>query len=252
MRLHLNDTTYIDTDQPIDISLPLHNKENPVLAWYCEPMKIEPVMTDQFVGDVNQGGAVNFRNIFLNPHGNGTHTECVGHISTEDYTINQCLKSFHFHATIISIQPASVQNQEFDAEDLIITRDLIENKLKGSSEKVLIIRSLPNEKDKRSMNYSNSNPPYLSKEAIEYINKLQVEHLMVDMPSIDREQDNGLLIGHHTFWNYPDNPQSHKTITELIFVPKEVQDGSYFCNIQITSLESDASPSKICLYEIHS
>ena len=47
-----------------------------------------------WVGDVKQGGSVNFRNISFNPHGNGTHTECVGHISKEDFSINQCLKKF--------------------------------------------------------------------------------------------------------------------------------------------------------------
>ena len=40
------------------------------------------------------------------------------------------------------------------------------------------------------------------------------------------------------------------TITELIYVPNEIKDGLYLLQIQIASLEIDASPSKPVLYEI--
>ena len=96
MILKLSDSEFIATDQPIDISLSLHDGKNPVLAWYCDPIKLEPVMTDRFVGEVKQGGSVNFRNLYMNPHAHGTNTECLGHISEEFYSINQFLKEFHF------------------------------------------------------------------------------------------------------------------------------------------------------------
>ena len=41
-------------------------------------------------------------------------------------------------------------------------------------------------------------------------------HLLIDMPSIDKENDEGKLEAHHAFWNYPNNAQLHKTITEFI------------------------------------
>jgi hypothetical protein len=40
------------------------------------------------------------------------------------------------------------------------------------------------------------------------------------------------------------------TITEMIYVPDEVLDGSYVLNLQIASFENDASPSKPILYQI--
>ena len=84
---HQNKNYKIDLSQPIDISLPLSNTLENVTAWYVSKPEFTPVMENGFVGDVNLGGNVNFRNIFFNPHGHGTHTECVGHISKEPYTI---------------------------------------------------------------------------------------------------------------------------------------------------------------------
>lgn len=252
MRFYINKSQYILTEEGIDLSIPIITGESNVNAWYCPPVSIEPVINDQFIGDVNRGGAVNFRNIKLNPHGNGTHTECVGHISKEDYTINQCLKEFHFYAKVISIKPSEFWNEEFQENDQIIDRHQIEDATKNwSGEKALIIRTLENNSTKIHQQYSNSNPTYLTKGAIDLINQLKVDHLMVDVPSLDRELDNGLLIAHKAFWNYPENPQTHKTISELLYVPNILKDGTYIIQIQIMSIESDASPSKIMAHIIH-
>ncbi len=40
------------------------------------------------------------------------------------------------------------------------------------------------------------------------------------------------------------------TITEMIYVSDEVEDGDYILNLQIASFENDASPSKPVLYKI--
>jgi hypothetical protein len=116
----------------------------------------------------------------------------------------------------------------------------------------LLIRTLPNNPEKKTHQYSNTNPPFFDREAITLINALNIQHLLVDLPSVDREVDEGKLLAHREFWNYPENPSVNKTITELIYIPNEVKDGVYLLNFGITSLESDASPSKIMLYEVKS
>lgn len=158
---------------------------------------------------------------------------------------------------LVSVDPEAQINNEYNQEDFIITRELLSAALEKHQQqledvKVLIVRTLPNSPNKLSNNYSNTNPCYFSKTAVELINEFGFTHLMVDLPSIDREEDGGELIGHHTFWEYPENTQTQKTITELIFVPNEIKDGNYLVNIQITALENDASPSKITLYDIKS
>ena len=104
-------TVKVDLSKPFDISLPLGGDNNPS-AWYVSPVKIEPVRAHGFTGSIKEGGTVNFRNISFNPHGNGTHTECVGHISPEVYSINKNLKTFFFEALVISVQPEILTNDD--------------------------------------------------------------------------------------------------------------------------------------------
>jgi arylformamidase len=234
----------VDFFNPIDISISLHSGKDCVSAWYVPPMKIEPVVMGDFIGDVNKGGSVNFRTITFNPHGNGTHTECVGHISKEFITINQCLKRFFFIAELVTILPEEKNG------DFVITRKALEAALQNNSPEALIIRTLSNSPSKLSMQYSNTNPPYLEKEAAEFISEKGIEHLLIDLPSVDREVDNGVLAAHHIFWQYPHNTQLQKSITEMIYVPNTVFDGTFLLNLQIASFENDASPSKPVLYSL--
>jgi kynurenine formamidase len=252
MKLFLDDTRYFLSDEFVDLSIPITNHTDNVNAWHCEPVKIEPVVAEGFIGDVNQGAPVNFRNITINPHGNGTHTECVGHISKEYITINQCLNEFHFIGQVVSISPTEMWNDEFNTTDWVITKNsILENFQPAKDTKVLIIRTLPNLEEKMVHQYSNTNPAYFDTEAMEYINQMGIEHLMVDLPSVDREMDHGKLACHHIFWNYPKQPSKHKTISELLYIPSILSDGTYLIHLQIISLESDASPSKILAHKIY-
>ena len=91
-----NDLKKIDLSKPIDISIPLSgSKENPI-AWYLDKPSISPVKEGGWIGKVSEGAAVNFNNIQFNPHAHGTHTECIGHITSQFYSINKTLKTFFF------------------------------------------------------------------------------------------------------------------------------------------------------------
>lgn len=252
MKLFLSSAEFVNTEDALDLSLPIKNGSDNVNAWYCEPVMIKPVINESFTGDTTKGGPVNFKGITINPHGNGTHTECVGHISTEGHTINQCLTHFHFLGRIVSITPKTIMNEEFNEEDTIIDDVLIREATKNwKDEKAIIIRTLPNDTNKTNVDYSGTNPTYFTKGAIEELNKLNIDHLMVDLPSVDREVDGGKLEAHHLFWNYPKNPYTHKTISELLFIPQNVTDGRYLIQVQIISIENDASPSKIMAHPIY-
>ena len=234
----------IDLSSPLDISMPLRGTPKNVTAWYVNPPEFTPVMENGFIGDVNLGGAVNFRNIFFNPHGHGTHTECVGHISKEAYTINQCLKQFTYLAKVVTIIPEIING------DTIITLDQVKNCWKNNDADAIVIRTLPNNENKLEKQYSSTNPTYLQDKAMQYLVDNGVKHLLIDTPSVDREEDDGALIAHHIFWDYPKNPQTDRTITELIYVANEIEDGFYILQFQIASFENDASPSKPTLYQL--
>lgn len=237
----------IDLNKGTDISIPLVSGQMGPNCFYAPLFEVKPVKSGSFVGSTLLGGSVNFMNIHINPHGNGTHTECVGHITKDKYTINNCLKQFHFVAELISVFPRLTTNG-----DKVITKDSLLHLGKKYPTEALIIRTLPNHQEKTQSLYSGTNPTYFDPEAIELINDWGVIHLLTDLPSIDREEDGGKLASHKTFWGVPNDIKREKTITEMIFVPNEIKDGMYFINIQIISLESDASPSKIMIYPMKS
>ena len=87
-------------------------------------------------------------------------------------------------------------------------------------------------------------------EAVDLLVKKGVKHLLIDLPSIDREKDGGELRGHNAFWNTKGKLRLDATITELIYVPNHIEDGTYFLNLQIAPFENDATPSKPILYKI--
>ncbi len=234
-----------DLSLPIDISIPLSKDEKSVNAFFAPPLEAEPVVVGSFTGLVERGGSVNFLNVKFNPHGNGTHTECVGHITAEPFTINQCLKEFFFIAEVISVYPVKTDN-----DDEVIYREQAETLLAGKKCDAVILRTLPNDLLKLKRNYSGKNPPYVHHAVAELLVSMGVKHFLVDLPSVDREKDGGQLLFHKTFWQYPNNIRKDATITELIFVPPHAHDGTYLLNLQIASFELDASPSKPVLYEL--
>ena len=77
-----------------------------------------------------------------------------------------------------------------------------------------------------------------------------VKHLLIDLPSVDKEIDGGALLAHRAFWEYPEKTNLERTITELIYVKNSILDGLYLLNLQISSFENDACPSKPVLYEL--
>lgn len=233
----------VDWEQPIDLSIPLRNGAHNPNAFYIGDPEMTPFQMGTFIGKVSEGGPCNVEQISFSPHGNGTHTECVGHISTERISIQACLKRFHFKARVVSIEPAS-----FGADHRISAAQMREACRGLAGVEAVVVRSLPNAKEKLSMRYSGSNPAYFEPAALDWLQQQGVLHLLTDLPSVDKEEDGGSLSAHHAFWQHPHQPRFNATITELIYVPDAVPDGDYLLNLMIAAFESDASPSKPVLY----
>jgi kynurenine formamidase len=234
----------INLSKPLDISIPLRASKDNVSAWYIEAPKISPVRLGDWVGNVKEGGDVNFNTIQFNPHAHGTHTECVGHISEEIYSINQYLQQFFFHAELVTVVP------EKAGDDYIISKKQLQHSLGNKKREAIVIRTLPNFQEKKNAHYSHTNPPYLEEAAAIYLREKGIQHLLIDLPSVDKEKDEGKLLAHNAFWNTSGEIRKHATITELIYVANSIQDGAYYVNIQIAPFENDATPSKPVLYKI--
>ena len=237
----------IDLASPFDLSLPLIADRKGPSAWYVEPMRIEPVRANGWVGAVAEGGSVNFRDIAFNPHGHGTHTECVGHITEVVHSVNEVVLPAFLPAFVVSLAPVQAPNGDWvlRAEDLLAA-------VPQSGASALIVRSLPNESDKQVRNWSNTNPPYFEAEGLAVLAQRGVQHLLVDLPSVDREEDGGELAGHRAFWQLgaSDGPRMDATITEFIFVPDALRDGWCALNLQTAPFVNDATPSRPVVYPV--
>jgi kynurenine formamidase len=253
-------------EQPIDISIPLKFNGPQPNAYGVETAASKPYETGSLVGDTRRGGSCNFEQYTFIPHCNGTHTECVGHITHERIAVVDCLKDVLIPAVLISVEPeiASETKETYSVKlvdsDKLITRAAFQTK--GSnieSGTALIIRTLPNDDNKLTRQYNDAIPPFFSTEAMEYIAGLGVKHLLVDLPSIDRLYDEGKLSNHRIFWDIEQGSfetnaatRLRHTITELIYVPDIINDGEYLLNLQIAPFAADAAPSRPVLFQLKS
>lgn len=228
----------------------------------------EVLCGDGFIGDTRQGGSCNVNKLVMIPHCNGTHTESVAHIVDQPFPVYRAINQSIFPCVVISVSPqlacdiSESYTPGFDSDNLVITAAQLENFLVQYTDTQLTglaIRTLPNTNEKKHYQYNNKRyPVYLTNDAMCYLVRRNIQHLMVDFPSVDKMYDEGKLSNHRIFWNIPSGckqlvPEStpNKTITEMIFIKDSIEDGFYLCNLQIPEIETDAVPSRPVLFPVN-
>lgn len=240
---HKGEKWFADLSAGVDLAIPVSPTKG-IRAWGLKSAEIAPHQQGDFVGSIKQGAAVNFNDIQFNPHAHGTHTECLGHITPEAQSVLSKPPDPWMMATLLSITP------ERKGTDRVITRDQLEAAIPGLETESVVLRTLPNPGTKRQLDHSGTNPPYLAAGAAAWLNAKGVRHLLLDLPSVDREEDGGALAAHKAFWGIPEHPRPEATITELIFVPDGMADGRYLLNLQMAAFENDACPSRPLLFPV--
>lgn len=232
-------------DEGTCISLPLRDGEENPACYYAAPPLFETIREGSFIGSVKAGGTVNHQKLHLSPHGNGTHTECYGHISSDAQSIHESLQESLSLCHLLSLRPRAVPNgQALLLEDFLMG-------IKGNPlTEAIALRTLPNDESKKTRNYSGSHPPFMEPKLCTYLAEHGIKHLLVDLPSLDPEVDGGALAAHKAFWHYPTEPRKGATVTELIYVPHSLPDGLYLLHLQIAPLMTDASPSRVFLHPV--
>jgi arylformamidase len=265
--VEINNRVYrINLEKPLDISIRLDFDGAQPNAYGVERASAEACEAGDLIGDTRRGGSCNFEQIKFIPHCNGTHTESVGHITRQRIAIHDCLQDAFVPATLVSVEPENLAKAdetyaiEVEENEKLITRKSLEQALRKFDENflsALIVRTLPNEASKKSREYADEIPPFFSTEALEFIVRKGVKHLLVDLPSIDRIFDEGKLSNHRIFWNVePDSFETNgasrinSTVTELIYVANEIKDGNYLLNLQIPAFAADAAPSRPLLFDV--
>ncbi|MGB0495617.1 MAG: cyclase family protein [Kangiellaceae bacterium] len=260
-----NKNYFADLSKEISIAITLLPNDKQPNHFGAPACTSKPLEMGSYIGDTKRGGSCNANVLTMIPHCNGTHTESVSHIINEMIPVYQCIKQSAFPCVLISVEPTSPSKTSdayqpcMDTSNKVIARNQLEKHLEkysNSQLQGLIIRTLENSTEKKSLAYNSDHyPPYLTNDAMQYLVEREVHHLLVDFPSVDKMYDEGQLSNHRLFWKVNKsetklNPSStiDKTITEMVFVSDDVKDGFYLCNLQVPEIATDAVPSRPILY----
>jgi hypothetical protein len=250
--LHLELGTHqvsVDLNHGISLAIPLQF-DGPQPNFFAAPVaSASPLQAGGFTGDTHQGGSCNVGHYQLVPHCNGTHTECVGHIVDDAGAVTEPLQQSLFPATLVTIAP------RHNVIDAALIRMGLQHHPFPETHTAFIIRTLPNSREKLAHRYDQIPPACLTEDAITALVEAGVQHLLVDLPSLDPMHDEGKLMAHRVFWGLPagsrrkqDARRPRSTVTEMIYVPDQVKDGYYLLDLQIPAFMSDAAPSRPIIY----
>ena len=292
-----NGEVRVDLTSPISLAIDLDFSHAQPRHFGAPPATSRPFAVPGFSGSVAHGASCNCQTLTLVPHCNGTHTECVGHLTREPVDAHRVTPLGFVPALLVSIDPVDAATSRESTDpipqpgDKLITRQALERSwtaaaaaraaseartesrsqparefLASASDALspapfeplaLVIRTLPNTLTKRHQDYSDSTPPYLSREAAELLVERGIEHLVIDLPSIDRSHDEGRLTAHRIFFGLPPGSielaqatRARATVTELAYIPDAVTDGLYLLELQVPALGGDAVPSRPLLYAL--
>lgn len=243
MRLDNRDVE-VDLSRPIDIALELNFDAKQPRHFGAPAATTEPFAVPGFSGAVATGASCNCNVVTLIPHCNGTHTECVGHLTPERYDAHRVVPRGLVPAVLITVDPTETTQESTDPEpqagDKLVTR-------------AALARDWPRDYEPRAAVIRTTGAAYLTREAAEFLVERNIEHLVVDLPSIDRAQDEGRLTAHRVFFGLAPRATSgaarpRATVTELAHIPPDVPDGLYLLEIQTPAIAGDAVPSRPLLY----
>lgn len=251
----------VDAKRVYDLSIPLGFDAEQPNFFGAAAATGRPLIAGGFVGDVREGGSCNCATYTFTPHCNGTHTECVGHLTRDRIGMRDIAIPVYATARVVTLAPTSAANTAEKSDppprpgDALITRASLASALGDESlreAEALIVRTQPNPPSKRHRSYGPERPPaYFSAEFMQSIVAADVQHLIVDLPSIDRAEDAGRLTAHRIFFGLPpgstDASQARRaraTVTELAYVDDTIPDGWYVLNLQVAPFVADAAPSR--------
>jgi kynurenine formamidase len=260
---------HVDLANPISLAIALDFSATAQPRHFGAPAaRSQPFAVPGFSGSVATGASCNCQVLSLIPHCNGTHTECVGHLTREHVDAHRVTPAGLIPTLVLSTEPVEAGRAAPESTtpppqsgDRLITRRALEKAWPRSAPfepRALVIRTLPNQPDKQHLDYSETTPPYLSREAAALLVERNIEHLVVDLPSIDRAHDEGRLTAHRLFFGLPPSStalaqaaRARATVTELAYIPDTAIDGPYLLELQVPALGGDAVPSRPLLYRLH-
>jgi kynurenine formamidase len=201
---------------------------------------------------VARGASCNCRSVTLIPHCNGTHTESASHLTLAQRPLHELLPTGPIPALLLTVRAEDATASGEDslpppqAGDRLITRASLLAAWAapaGFAPRALLLRT--------GTPWQDSAPPFLSRQLASELVARGIEHLVTDLPSVDRLADQGRLTAHRLFFGLPAGStdlaaaaRASATITELAQFPTHLRDGPCAVQIQIPAWSGDAVPSR--------
>jgi kynurenine formamidase len=241
----------VDFAAATSLALALDFRADHPVAFGAPPARSEALTIGSFNGAVARGASCNCRSLTLTPHCNGTHTESASHLTIEQRPLQEILPLAPMPALLLTVRPVAAPGCGEDSlpeprpEDRLITRAalLAAWRQHEAAPRALLLRT--------GTDWRDAAPPYLSRQLAEELVARGIEHLVVDLPSVDRAEDEGLLTVHRVFFGLPvastrlaDAARPAATITEFASFPDQLADGPCALQIQIPAWSGDAVPSR--------
>jgi arylformamidase len=253
-----------DLGSPISIAIPLDFAGPQPSCFEAPRAEARPFRAGSFVGDTREGGSCNCEILTLAPHCNGTHTECVGHVTDERVAVSERVPGGLALARLITVEPmaASASRESSDPApapgDRLLTAAALEAALarsNGPPPSALVVRTTADEPRRA---YSGPAPaPYLTQQAAAWLVARGIVALVLDLPSADRADDGGKLTAHRVFFGLPpgsrraaDATRPRASITELAWIAPDIPDGLYLLDLQLPPFLADAAPSRPLLFPV--
>jgi arylformamidase len=216
------------------------------------PAHSEAFRAGSFEGQVARGASCNCRSVTLIPHCNGTHTESASHLTLEQRPLHAFLPVAPIPALLLTVHPMAAAGSGEDSQpapqagDRLVTCAALRGAWAAHAAvrpRALLLRT--------GTDWRDSAPPFLSRQFTAELVARGIEHLVCDLPSVDRLEDDGRLTAHRIFFGLPagsvrlaDAVRPAATITELATFPAALVDGPCAVQIQIPAWSGDAVPSR--------
>lgn len=246
-----------DLSRPVSIAIPLEFDGPQAACFDAPPASSRPLFP---------GLGCNCAVLTLAPHCNGTHTECVGHLTEDRVAVSERVPGGLVLALLVTLAPVPAAGSGEDSDpapapgDRLVTAAALEaafRRFDSAQPRAMILRTAePASGPHRS--YQGAAPaPYLSRQAAAWLVARDVQHVVLDLPSADRADDGGRLTAHRVFFGLPagsrrsqDAVRPAASITELAWIDASIADGWYLLDLQMPAFQSDAAPSRPLLYAV--
>lgn len=243
----------IDFTAPVSLALPMRFDGSGPRHFGAPPARTWPFTTAGFDGDVRRGASCNCATIELTPHCHGTHTESVAHLLEEPFDVCEQVPLGLMPAVILHVEAVESAATTEDSQppprpgDHLITRAAVR------AAWPVALPFVPRALVLRTAGHAASPtvPPYLTRQCAEELVARGIEHLVIDLPSVDRTHDDGRLCAHRLFFGLAasgtrlaEATRSHCTITEYAAIPDTLADGPCALQLTLPRLSGDAVPSQ--------